>query len=635
MKQGRMLIILGMILAVFNVAKSAQQKSALQAPFAKNAGPTDPKELEIFLDRFLSKEKSSFSGAAFVLVKDSTIFFQKGYGYVDQEKKMPVTPDQTMLYAASVAKLFTATAVMQLVEQGKLRLDADVNHYLKKFQLDSDYPQPVTVAHLLTHTGGIDERSLGVLARNAAEVIPLGDYFAKHPPRCVMSPGGQINYSNHGMALAGYLVEAVTGLSFAEYVEQQIFKPLGMQHSSFRQPLPPVLAAAIIGGAPAIIPYPAGSLVMTTTDMAPFMIAHLNAGRFGNQRLLQEATVRLMHQQHFTPHPDMPGVAYGFFESFINNRRGLYHTGDRGHHSLLYLLPDEHLGFYFVCIASDEAGIQLREKLSQAFLDHYYPVDEKFTLPQPRADLRQRAHLFTGLYRPVAYSHQTIAKLPMLMADFRITDNGDGTLTAHPPWGDMKMVEVEPFLFRVEDGTYIAFREDGHGGIINLFISGGISDPGTAERLPWYESGSLHLRLAGVGFIIFLLRVLIWPLRDMVKRLRKQERTPETATPQTARLAWRLSGGVSGLVVLCPFILLAWAITKPWPIFDVPPTVVVILSLLLIASMIGLALPIFVVLAWKRSYWSLGRRLHFSFIALAAFIMVPWLYYWNLLGFRF
>jgi len=134
-------------------------------------GPTDPLELEAFLDDFFAKEmtKEHVPGAAVALVKDGKIFFSKGYGYADLEKKIPVVPDKTLFRVGSISKLFTTTAVLQLVEQGKLKLDDDVNKYLKRFQVKNTYPKPVTVANLLTHTDGFDsEWGIGAFARRAS-----------------------------------------------------------------------------------------------------------------------------------------------------------------------------------------------------------------------------------------------------------------------------------------------------------------------------------------------------------------------------------------------------------------------------------------------------------------------------------
>jgi len=283
------------------------------------AGPTDTKELEEWMDQFLADylKNSSAPSLGFVLVKDGKIFFQKGYGYADAEKTTIVVPDQTLFYAASVSKLVTATAVMQLAERGKLNLDADVNAYFERFHLERNFSAPVTVANLLTHTSGIDDSFILGSVDRPADLVPLAEFFSKNIPRRARRPGEQIVYSNWGMALAGCLVETASGVSFYDYVEQNVFQPLGMMHSSFRRPFPPNLASFVatagLGGQPpdktAIQLYPAESLVSTVTDMGHFIIAHLNGGRFDGRRILSQASLAEMHRQHFTQHLRMPGVA--------------------------------------------------------------------------------------------------------------------------------------------------------------------------------------------------------------------------------------------------------------------------------------------------------------------------------------
>ena len=234
MTKFRMLLIIALCVSISGNSLAAAPTVA--------PGPalSDPQEFEAWLDSFLASYKPS--GLAFVLVKDDQIFFQKGYGYADAQTQTTVVPEMTVFPAASVSKVFTATAVMQLVEQGRLKLDEDINHYLTKFQLGQEFAQPVTLHHLLTHTSGLDEHFLSALSPRNEPLPDLGDYFARHIPPRVAPPGQRLNYSNHGLALAGYVVEAVSGEPFAEYVERHILLPLGMAHSSFRQPLPPALA---------------------------------------------------------------------------------------------------------------------------------------------------------------------------------------------------------------------------------------------------------------------------------------------------------------------------------------------------------------------------------------------------------
>ena len=158
------------------------------------------------------------------------MLFTRGYGKADVKNDEPVVADETLFRIASTSKLFTATAVMQLVEQGKVDLDTDVNDYLKDVKVPDTYPgRPVTLRGLLTHTAGFEEHFTGSEARTAAEVVPLGKYLAEDMPARVRPPGEITSYSNYGMALAGHVVEEVSGESFDRYVKENIFNPLGMQ----------------------------------------------------------------------------------------------------------------------------------------------------------------------------------------------------------------------------------------------------------------------------------------------------------------------------------------------------------------------------------------------------------------------
>jgi CubicO group peptidase (beta-lactamase class C family) len=589
------------------------------------------------MDQFLAdylKDPSASLGV--VLVKNGKIFFQKGYGYADSRKKTPVVPDRTLFYAASVSKLVTATAVMQLIEKGKLAPDANVNTYLTRFQLENNYPAPVTVANLLTHTSGIDDSFIVGAVDRPADLVSLGDFFTKNPPRRGRPPSEEIVYSNMGMALAGYLVEAVSGLSFYDYVEQNVFRPLDMEHSSFRRPFPsnlaPLMATSGVAGQPpdktAIQLYPVEALVSTVTDMGHFIIAHLNDGRFDDTRILSEASARDMHRQHFTQHRDMPGVAYGFFESWINDRRALFHTGGGGHESLLYLLPDDHIGFYIVYSG------EMEKNFAQAFMDHYYPPTRLYKLPRPPSDFAQRANRFTGLYRPDFVAMTSIEKVVGMIADTHVVSNGDGTLTLHlPPFGStsLRMVEVEPLFFRGEGGFYVTFTEDGKGNITRMATSGSTKDPAAYDKLQWYEGGLLHAGLGVAGFLVFLSLPLV-SMIGFIRRRSAKAGSDQLSAKTESRLPWRMATLVSLLVVLTPIPVLAWALLGDHSRPSQFKTAFHISSgFLFLGALLGLTLSMFAGFAWRRGDWSLPRRIYYSVLALTAFLMVPFLHHWNLL----
>ncbi len=204
-----------------------------------NRGPTDGREVEAFLDQVLARQLEEYQipGATVSVVKDGKILFAEGYGQADIEAQKPVVADETLFRIASVTKLFTSTAVMQQVEEGRLDLDEDVNAYLDDAEIPNTYSgRPVTLRHLLTHTAGFEESFTGSGARNAADVEALGDFVDGHMPARVRPPGEVASYSNYGMSLAGHVVEEVSGVPFERYVEENVFAPLGMEGTTFAQP---------------------------------------------------------------------------------------------------------------------------------------------------------------------------------------------------------------------------------------------------------------------------------------------------------------------------------------------------------------------------------------------------------------
>ncbi len=245
------------------------------------------------------------------------------------------------LPTASVAKLFTWMAVMQLVEQGRLDLDADVNDYLTSFQIPDTFGEPVRVWHLLSHTAGFEDKpQVGAYSRRSEGLPDLEAALIDFMPERVWEPGLYTSYSNFSTALAGHLVAEVSGIGWDEYIDDNIFRPLAMTRSSAAQPIPQALAGDVtkvyvageVGLVEAMFEYsllaPAGGIVTTGVDMGRFMLAHVPGGQSGDSRLLEEATLDQMHSRLFTHDPRLPGNAHGFWESNENGHRVLSHPGD-------------------------------------------------------------------------------------------------------------------------------------------------------------------------------------------------------------------------------------------------------------------------------------------------------------------
>jgi CubicO group peptidase (beta-lactamase class C family) len=646
-------------------------QEALAAPNSKPAvassspsrlGPTDRQELEAFVDQFFAEQmpKLHVPGAVFALVKDGKIFFSKGYGYADVEQKTPVSPDRTLFRVGSVSKLLTATAVMQLAEQGKLNLNDDINKYLKRFHIEKKYERPITFANLLTHTDGFDVAwAIGSATRcqqsdkRAGELSQkdsLEKLLVENLPQRVLPPGEAYLYGDVGLALAGYLVEVISGVPFVQYIDQNILKPLEMGRSSFLQPLPPNLAADLAAGYiykngtylkrpfTCLKSVPTAAFSATATDMAHFMIAHLQGGRYGTKRILKETTLEEMHRQHFTNFPNTPrtaGAAYGFYERFQNNQRAIEHGGSMaGYTSVLSLIPEKNLGF-FVAYNDNKLNENLGEDLYKKFLDRYYPAPkEPASTSQPTANFPQQSQQINGSYRYTRYPRYSIVKLAIFLLEskrlFNLQTNSDGTLTLLPQ--GTKWVEVEPLLFRYPDSdSYMGFQQDAQGRITRMSFSSHVF--ATYEKLPWYEAPAFQLGLIGFCVLVFLSAWIIWPINPLIQRWRKKT----FPLLRVTRLAQFLAGLISVLNIffLIGMFLAIFQINFWEFAFGMPTVVVALLYLPILTAGLTTGLPIVALLAWRDKRWSVLGRLHYLLITLAASVFIVCLNYWNALGFRF
>lgn len=522
-----------LLLISFQFPISGQSKAA--------AKPLDTGELETFLDPIFSERMSSLHipGAVFVFVKDGQIFFKKGYGSADIEAKKSVNPDETLFQIGSITKLFTATAAMQLVERNKLDVQTDVNQYLTKFQIKDRFAAPVTLHHLLTHTGGFDEQFIGTMSQNSEAQKTIGDYLAGRMPPRITPSGATANYSNHGMTLAGHLVEQASGLSYEQYVTENILQPLEMRRTrvflnSLNESLAQDLAAAYDFRDENFYPIPAsyyghiapaGSIVATGTDMAHFMIAHLRKGRFEDKRILSEQTADEMHRRQFTHHPKFSGWAYGFREEFRNGRRLLTHGGGaRGYVALLVLLPEENAGFFIAC---NTANSGLQDVVFDELIERYYPKENLSSTVSPdgskQGDNSEQLSKLTGSYRYVRYSRRSLEKILAIMQQVKVRweENGDLSLVGLGG-ATVRLIMIEPLLFRRDDGKgLVSFRRDEQGQITHLFLSEEFAD--AYEKLSWYESVRAQIIFVSFFVLTFLSALIVWTATAVSKRFGRKE----------------------------------------------------------------------------------------------------------------
>ncbi|MDQ3519789.1 MAG: beta-lactamase family protein [Gemmatimonadota bacterium] len=645
----RRILMPALLLGLASVTSSADAQAAVRP--ASHA--LTRQDLAAFADSIFASYMRRYAepSLALIVVHGDSVFFQRGYGFEDARSRRPVDPDSTLFNIASISKLITATAAMQLVERGKLELDRDVNSYLPEDRRIEPGARPITLRQLLSHTSGLDGPFMRDVVARPELLVPLATYFAMYPARRGRPPG-EIRYSNHGMALAGHIVELVAGGSLAGYADSSIFGALGMRRSTFVQPPPPALAArvATAGSGPvpnALLPYPAGSMVSTAADMGRFMHAHLNGGlvhsRTGSARILADSTVRRMHARQWSAEPRLPGVALGFFESDLGGEQGLFHTGARTHFSLLYLLPERRVGIFLVHSMRQGGEFRtLRTDFVRGFAHRYFG-----NATVARAGRRplhpHSAARFAGVYRPILFASTTIERAARLGTDTRVTAHDDGSLSIAIPGGPrLQLVEIDSGLFRVsygpEQGTTVAFTTDGDGSVGRMALAGNTQDPVSFERLAWYERGKLHASLLAGAFLLFLSCAVTGVVRLATFLIHRWRGRQDPVEPPPQRWAWRAAVLTSALVVLAPISVAAIVLTHTGDdtaADNLRFGLTVGLTLLLVGATLGATLVPFAIHAQRRRYWSPARRAYYLMLAIAGMLSLPLLGYYNLLGYRF
>jgi CubicO group peptidase (beta-lactamase class C family) len=583
-------------------------------------------------------------GGVFVLVADGRIVLAEGFGWTALEGGQPVDASRTRFDVGSVAKLVTASAVMQQVERGTLDLDEDVNTYLARFEIPATYPEPVTTSHLLTHTAGFAEHFLvGMWADGPGGADPLAEALARHRPERVRPPGVAHQYSNFGMALAGHLVEAVTGQRFEDYVQEQLLGPLGMTRTTYGRP-PAVDAVdavphSAMGGTtaavePAYVDWlPAGGLWTTGEDMATFMLAHLQDGAHVGQRILEPSTVAAMQRTQFSPHPAVPGLGYGFFG---DHRGGIQHGGGwMGTGAHVYLRPDLGLGLFSAFNHDD--GPLLASRLHDEIAGRFLPAAAAPTADPVLASATTTATgSYAGGYRWNRHDRSSFASVisTLMIPRLEVTEHPDGTLTTTmsptPFIGETRWVPTQPDVF-VEDGgtNVLAFDLDLDGRATGLHVMG--AQLFSMDRVGAGSSSGASLFPLLASSFLLLIAALAWSAGALVRRLRR--RGAETS-PELCRVR-RLSGVAAAVASVFVVGLVVHFATDMAGLLQVSATLRGLLWLPLLAAALTVGLAALVARLWWRRDGSLTARLYHSVVLVALLGLLPLLHSLRLLGFHY
>ncbi|MDH3362379.1 MAG: beta-lactamase family protein [Gammaproteobacteria bacterium] len=608
----------------------------------------DPAALEAYIDGIvapLMKFENSPSGTVAISL-DGEVILAKGYGFENLENQVPVDPARTLFRPGSVSKLFTWTAVMQLVEQGELDLDTDVNTYLQSFRIKETFDEPITLRHILTHTPGFEDGGLGYLIIDDPEkTISLREAMQRYQPERVNPPGVQTAYSNYATALAGLIVENVSGLPFNDYVQRNILDPLGMSNSTFAEPLPAHLAERMAtsykveAGAFDEKPFeivanfgPAGALSATATDMLRFAQAILNGGELDGVRILRAETVEQMLTRNFTHDERLSGMALGFYESDYNGSRVVGHGGDtQWFHSDLAIDLDKNLAIF--ASFGGSGGRVPRSAIVGGIYDRYFPRSEE--PPVPPDDFNERAARYAGTYAFWRGNFSKIERAFGIANAVQVAPTKDNTLIVAFADGAKQYAEVEKNLFRERNPgislvagispRQIAFQED-DSGVITGFVMDGLAFM-SLRKLPFYATPNFNFSLLGLALLVMLGFVLRrYFQRREIAGFDAADRSAIRAAfiASTAHLAVVVLGAVVISTVMDNLINGLPLLFKTW------------LVLPIIATAATLYLAYKMVVVWKgQLLTTVWARIRYSIVTLAGLFM-GWFYsYWNILGFQY
>lgn len=633
------------------VRSGLEYEAAPGSPRPGRARPIgDEAELRALLDPLLQRQlqEGRLAGAAIVVVHDGAVRFRAGYGQADVRTQAKVCADTTLFRAGSVSKLITWTAVMQLAERQKLSLDTDVNEYLAAagFALPPAFSRPVTLKNLMTHTPGLEANTYYGHALSAAPAL-LSRFLPARMPARIWAPaqtfteGGAACYSNWGGALAGRIVELVAQQPFDEYVEQRIFKPLGMESSTFREPLPAHLAPFMAAGhrndgssiEPQAFEYnsglgPAGSFSTTVADMAQFMIAQLDGGQGRDGRILEDTSVQRMQQRVYAPHRHVNGATLGFYETYLNGRRTVGHGGLTLYfRSEMMLLPEARFGVFVMY--NTMPGPDMPGAVMQCLMDAYFPAERPDFMPP--ADFPARARRYIGSYAPTLRSYRRVEKL-LAFSPFEVTATPDDRLRISNIDGiaDKDWVEVAADTFRRADGAEtIAFVPPAPDRVTHIVGPCAIAPsyrlppsereffrlpeftPPYARRELWFTLVGLVVLAAVASIVTALLR---WGFG-------------------TAEGAHGLAAVLGGINVAIVAALQAARRADPYQAVIRPPwTLSAAQALALVSLALGAGVLLLACQAWLLASWTPYARIEYTILAGSSAAFLWWLRHWNVIG---
>ncbi len=596
---------------------------------------SDTVTLTAFMDGVMTAtlRDKNIVGATLSIIQNGKPLLVKGYGFSDEEKRVAVRPDRDLFRIGSISKVFTWISVMQLVAQGKVDLNADINSYLKDFKIEDTYPEPITLKHLMTHTPGFEDRFIGLFGRDSASMRPLGEVLKDEMPERVRPPGSYASYSNHGTGLAAYIVEQVSGLSFNDYVEKNILIPLGMKQTSFRQPLPKALDSMMSKGYKynnryivekfEYVPlYPVGSAATTATDMIPFMRALLENGKVNDVTILDSATLALMKTPAHRHHPAVNPMRHGLMDVSRGGVEVIGHGGDTfWFHSMMALFPQTNAGF-FLSFNTDTGGGVYLDVLNE-FMDRYYPAAEsKPTVPVAKSYLGQ----FAGKYRANRHAYSDYTSVASMLNDATVNILDSTGLELHSGDRIRELVPIDSMVFREKNSpNLVVFEKNNEGEVTQLFVGG--MPIFAMYKVSGLKSAALHMLIFGAAIVMGVVALFFWPF-VAVSRAGYQSHRFTKPMPLNARLiAW-----LNFFLLMIFYLGIATNANEEGIVYGTVTALKVFLYLPFVNILLTVTMIVWLIRILPVSYHRVISRLYYLVLCVVSAAALWQLYYWNMIG---
>jgi CubicO group peptidase (beta-lactamase class C family) len=674
-------LVLAFVLSPFGL--SLANASDVQAPQNQTEPPveigdlSDIEEVNTFVDQLVAGavKSNKIPGAAVVVVQGEDVLFSKGFGFTDEDKKNPVDPEKTVFQAGSLSTLVEMAALLQLVDQGRISLDTDVNQYLDGYQIKEAFGQPVTVRHLINRTGGFDTLTwIGEPTKSVDQLIPFMEYAKKSQPARVFPPGTQVNLSpfSYDYIVAGAIIESVTGMTYEEYLEKDVLPQIGAANTSGRQPLEGDLAAALSTEFDLKGPYsvpmkssyynarPVNGLSTSAHDLALFVRMLLNNGKLGDKVILQQSSVEALmnnpfsHNEHLSPQVG-PFIGFNY-----NGIRGLYmaHLVPDGFTGAIYLFPEKQAG---IVLLTNSYPSKLLLTLPTKFAEHYIPASAEVvntkettaTVALSSEDLER----YEGFYHRIGLPEKTLWKTFLIQGTWetvKITPNGSGGLESRGGVGqysyEMNWLPVGDNLFQFtgekklawnflnfDSDNYLAFGENDEGEIAYIYAG-----QTSYEKMNWYEDAALHILMWVVTlglFISFIYQqIILWFWRwYTIPPYEERGKLEPSRWHYTMRILAGAASLFGAIVIVALVVLLLMDVTwlKTYTAEQATSFLRSVMSLPMIFLVFVPFLVAGCVWVWVKKYWTIRDRLYYTAVTAAALLATWQFTIWNVLFFRF